>query len=296
MRSEKTNIVAVIGSGSSIGQSLAWKLGSRALCFARHPKNNQTINFDLEDLDSFKKIKIRFNRAIVCVGNSNIAYCEENEKETYKINCYLIYKLIEYINEMEIPVTVLSSSAVFGHYSRAPGEEKSEYSPTCIYASQKAFIDDYVMKLSGSNQVIRLTKVIAMTGIFQEIYIKLHTGGSLSLYEDLMFSPISLEYTTQSIVDILDSGLPGVFHLSGDQMYSYYQFAERLIITHKIKVNPELKIIPKITPHSIYVPINAALGMQRTIRDLNIYPQSFISVARDFMAGQKSLYPRFSPA
>lgn len=272
---DKQTYFAIIGADSKIGTALGRQLQEEALLFSRSARQAGSLYFDFDNHENIFSQDIPISRAIICAGITNLSYCENNPRETFRINCFLTSKLIDILNKQGIPVTVLSSSAVFGEYHLDPEEENLRYFPTCEYGLQKAFIDHYASISSDHNQIIRLTKVVSKDGIFKEFLDTVCNGGVMRPYYDLKFSPISLDYTIKSIIRILRSDLPGIFHLSGEKTMSYFDFVEELKLMPGLKFNKMLNIVPQKCPHKIYMPIKAGLSMSRTKREIGLDRQEF---------------------
>lgn len=270
---------AVIGSNSRIGNSLAHALEGRVIKYSRALSNKDELFFDLKNSDAevFKNKNIQ--NAVICAGITDIAYCEANPLETNEVNCIKTVKLIESLNNLEIPVTVISSSSVFGIYNSPPSEDTANYSPTCRYALQKAFIEDYALGMWSKNRVIRLTKVVSLDGVFKKIVESLINKKEVSLFDNLRFSPVSLSYVITSIIGILNSELYGVFHLSGENTYSYYEFALSMFRYRNPEEVDAIDIIKAASCSGHYYMPNAAhLNMLKTSKAIGILPQNVLRV------------------
>ena len=281
-------MIAIVGCDSIIGSFLLKIFDGKSIGFTRRPHARQGLFYDLEISDTKMFDDLKISHAIICAGVTNIEMCEKLAEKTYNINCDSIGRLVAYFNSRNIPVIGFSSNAVFGVYKTAPDEQSRGFSPTCRYATQKLITDNVILSLSKKNSVVRLTKVLSLTGIFKDIYNLTKNGGDLGLYNNLNFSPISLAYVGRAVKKIIEEEKSGLFHLSGSETYSYYDFGRKLVGRFSDK-NSRINIKPVLSSHQYYSPDCAELDMSHTTLTLDIVPQGFNSLCEVFFDNNGSL-------
>lgn len=234
-----------------------------------------SIFLDLANLN--KTIPINPDIAILCIGVSNILFCEKNPEDSFFINVRQTLKLARSLIESGVHVIFLSSSAVFDGKSALPSETSSK-TPTCEYGRQKSIAEDQLL-LSFPSQVsiIRLTKVLSPSHwLVQRLRNSSNQAQNTAIFNDYFFSPTSLDYVVEQITTIAKLKIPNIFHLSSDTELSYYDFA--LTVNKHLGTNSLL-----ITPQScandailVYRPEHTALNMSLTkkITKTAVCPQS----------------------
>jgi dTDP-4-dehydrorhamnose reductase len=277
-------MIAVFGSDSKIGRHLTARLGSRSISFSRRKTKTDDLYFDLEDIEQLRIDNLNIEIAVICAGITNIQTCEENPRLSFKVNCKNTISLIEKLNDLNVPVLILSSNSIFGQYSKAPDESKNNYAPTCTYALHKSVIDDYLIKNFKKNIIVRITKVVCLEGIFADIIESINQKKKIHLFDNLNLSPISMRFLVDSLIKIIDSKKCGVFHLSGINTCTYYKFGLEL---EKVLSSPMSRASNVLSTHQDqigFLPIEAGLEMRRTIEELCIEPQNINAVVDDLLA------------
>lgn len=258
----------VIGGDSLIGSGLIKLLKSNNQ-YVLHTTRKTIFDSDRVQLDLAKPFQLKFEAdvAFICAGIPNILYCEENPEETFFINVKQTFGLISRLIESGIHVIFLSSSAVFNGKNPFPKETDSK-SPTCEYGRQKSIVEDMLLKKFPDHiSVIRLTKVLDNNNhLLRKLRGEAQFLGNISIFNDLMFSPISLTYAIRNIFHISSLKIPGVFHLSLDSEISYYEFF--LKASSYLDLKSSL-IMPSSSTHEdnlIYRPTHTALSMELTTK------------------------------
>lgn len=274
-------MIAIIGCDSIIGSYLLEKFEDKSIGFTRRLNAKRGLFYDLEVGDTTVFNDLKISRAIICAGVTNIEACEKLPEDTYKINCESTSRLVSYFNLRNIPVIGFSSNSIFGVYQSAPNEKNRDFRPTCRYSMQKIITDNFILSLSCKNSVIRLTKVLSLNGIFKEIGYLAKNGGELTLYKNLNFSPISLAYVGQAVKIIIEESKSGLFHLSGNETYSYYGFGQKLAGRFSEQRSSKAIIKPGLSTKQYFHPECAELDMTYTKLSLGIGPQEFDSLCFD---------------
>jgi dTDP-4-dehydrorhamnose reductase len=87
--------------------------------------------------------------------------------------------------------------------------------------------------------IVRLTKVVALDNPLIDSWIQnLRSGNQIKAFENRMLSPISLKNTIKKLVKIAGVGRSGIYHISGSNDLSYYNFA--CLLASALGANPAL--------------------------------------------------------
>ncbi|MDX8413699.1 MAG: sugar nucleotide-binding protein [Mariprofundales bacterium] len=272
----------VIGADGLIGSNLITCFEQKSYSVLGTSRNKTLINkktafLDLADEKYQKIIDKGYFCAIFCIGMTNIALCETKPQCTYHVNVTKTLALIQAFHAAGTRVVFLSSNAVFNGMLEKPKED-APYCPITEYGHQKMEVEQKLLALPVKNApltIIRLTKVLSRhAGIGQKILHQLRAEKSLRVFDDLMISPISLEYAVNSIITISNSKHSGIFHLSGCDEISYVNLARSMAITisrnsNLIQAESSCKAGAKI----LFRPAHPALGMKRTHDLLGLTPE-----------------------
>jgi len=122
----------------------------------------------------------------------------------------------------------LSSNQVFdGSIPRVPGD--APVNPVSLYGKHKAEVEAQLINWGSSAGILRLSKVLDSTNPLLYSWCDSLTGGqSIQAFDDYFMAPVPTAYVTELIAWLLQTRLPGVTQLSGEQDISYYDVAKLL--------------------------------------------------------------------
>lgn len=235
----------IIGANSFIGKYLYEYFSKKEKVIGTYfskPEEN-LIQFDISNPDLSKLGSIDKEKyCIVCSAIGRIDDCKKEEEKSYKINVEGTKKLIEQLFSKNITPVFLSSSYVFAGDKKNP-DEKDERNPRTIYGRQKKEIEDFLIKSGKRFLVLRLSKVYGLkkgdnsllTGMIEQI-----SENPVNKYaKDQVMSPVYVE----DIVKVLDlateRSLTGIYNVSGEEQFSWYDLAE--IINNEFKLNKKIE-------------------------------------------------------
>ncbi len=217
----------VVGADGLIGASLAESLrhaGHEVLGTTRR-KQAGGLMLDLAKAEEFQ-VPPGVEIAFICAGIGSLVECAKSPEATARVNLVGTAYLARQLVERGGRVVYLSTNLVFD--GSAPAAETSNpVRPCCEYGRQKAQLES---RLHGDDYAcVRLTKVMeSLTPRFEAWRSDLRQGKRIAVSEKLRFSPVCLEETVQALAEFARDFRPGVFHISGDEDFSYYEAALRL--------------------------------------------------------------------
>lgn len=215
--------------------------------------------------------------------------CAQDPVGTRRINVTNSIVLAEHLMAAGGFVIYPSSSAVFGETGE-PCDESSPPSPTSEYGRQKADTDTVLLRLmprvSGAGvAVVRLTKVVAATGLMGQWMEALKSGGVVEAATNRWLSPISLPFAVRGLIAIAEGRQSGLYHLAGESAISYFELAVRLAVAIEAK---QAQVRPvELGSGNVSGPFNSApLNMSETMQRTALHPQSLDSVVADLLASR----------
>ncbi len=272
----------IIGGSGLIGSNLAKKLSELGWVTYKTSRSQEECNlesviyYDLSDPLADVEILPLTDIVILCAGISTKQACEDAPSLAYAVNVGAPIKIAQYFFQNNRKVIFISSSAVF-HGSKTVANELSKICPQTLYGWLKVEAERSLQKLhilhgQGSLVVVRPTKVFwKELDLLSKWRCALINHQHISAFNQVLISPISIEYLVNSLVRIAQSHYSGVFHLSGELELSFYNFAcslaSKLGVTESL-VGGEERL------EEINIPKHALLAMDRTSKLLGITPQS----------------------
>jgi dTDP-4-dehydrorhamnose reductase len=172
--------------------------------------------------------------------------CELEPARSREVNVTGLNLLHRKCSIASIPVTLISSSAVFSGDCLNRSED-APVSPTSAYGEQKSDQERIVLS-EPSGRVIRLTKVFPdIAGMLVSWAGILRSGRCIDAFSDYYVSPLSYRTVVNFIVEDTVKEEGGVRHLSPDGQLSYYELAKRMceFLGANGEVRPVLNAVPR---------------------------------------------------
>jgi dTDP-4-dehydrorhamnose reductase len=285
----KVNRFLVVGGDSLIGTHLAEQLKKHGEVISTTRRNSvaNQISLDLESLDIKSLLSLAPDIVFICAGLTNIKDCEADPQGARRINVEGTLSLAKAMVSIGCFVVFLSSNTVFNCLTPYPNEDLQP-SPQIEYGKQKVDTETGLLSLSGATDhvaIVRLSKVVTGGGgVAGEFIRRLKNREQLIAFEDLLLSPVTLEYVCESLIDIALRRLSGIFHISGNWELSYAEFATKLAEAMNVSTD---RILPShsdaVGINVIFRPRHPALGMSRTRQILGRDPQPLSAVINQLL-------------
>jgi dTDP-4-dehydrorhamnose reductase len=256
------------------------------------------VKFDLVDppaalLEASPVRKVRSDEsyaAFMVAGITGYARCEQERIETYHVNVTSTITLAAELVKSGGFVVYPSSTAVFG-VNTGRCDESALPSPNSEYGRQKANAEQGMLRLiehasaPAGVAVVRLTKVIGGRGMVGGWIETLRKGGLIEAATDVLFSPISSAFAAHGLIEIAAMRRSGVYHLSGEGVMSYFEFALRLadvLGAGRSRVRP----VEIGGQNSAGAGSAVALEMSETRKYVAVSPQTIDAVLLDLIASR----------
>ncbi|MBV0914162.1 SDR family oxidoreductase [Anianabacter salinae] len=164
-------------------------------------------------------------------GLTNVETCEADPDLAMALNAQASGKIAETCARLGVPLVAISTDHLFG---KAPGPytEASEQTPLNVYAASKAAGERAIQEAFPKALVAR-TNFFGWGPSFKPSFsdVILHglrSGQPLSLFDDVVFSPILMERLIEVAHRLVDQGAHGVFNLVGEETVTKHLFGCRL--------------------------------------------------------------------
>lgn len=292
----------VVGGDGLIGKALVRALRAEAkevYATSRRPepRDANVVPLDLtrdpDDLFRDRRIQEIASggrlTAFVSAAITKIAECEQDPERTRRINVTNTVGLGKKLLEAGARVIFLSSNAVFSGGMPFPTETDAP-SPNNNYGRQKAEAEQSLLRTHAALpdapplMIVRLTKVVDRTAPLIAGWIdSLRAGLPIKAFADRRLSPVSLGHVVSSLIAVGKAGITGVYHVTGTDDLSYYEFAR--LLAFSLAADPDL-VIPVIADSSIVglVQQHSALGNTAADKALALRPEAPESAIRSLVS------------
>ena len=168
---------------------------------------------------------------MICAAATALGDCESNPQRARKINVEAPALIARILQEKGLFVIFLSTSLVFGGHREAANWD-DPLQPETVYGKQKAEAELAIMETGPRVAILRVTKVVHPgLRLFTNWADCLRRGVTIEPFSDMVFSPVPVNWVTDTILEIARAFEPGIFQLSGDRDISYAE-AAALLASH----------------------------------------------------------------
>ena len=228
--------IFIVGISGLLGLNASLQLSKWhqiAGCYSANPINIDGIevfNVDITQdspLDSILA-STKPDLLINTVALTNVDFCEDNPGLAHKLNVESAKYIAELANSLQIKLVHISTDHVFD------GENpwRSENDNTCplnVYASTKILAEKQVSEICPESLIIRTNffgwgpsnRQSFSDWIIQSI----QNNKKLTMFTDVMFTPIITDELVNTIMKLVNINANGLFHVSGKDRISKYDFA-----------------------------------------------------------------------
>ena len=201
--------------------------------------HNNYLSFDLK-LDDYDQLYnwSKPNIVIHCAALTDVDYCEKNHEETFFVNIESISKIIKKFQSSKI--IYISTDAVFDDLNQLHKEE-DKVNPLNIYGKSKLSAENILVKNSNNFTIIRTTPIgfnFSQPNFLTWIINSLELDKKIGLFTDVYFTPIDVWNLVKHVENVIDKDFSGIWHISGLDRISKYEFG--LEICNTLKYNKNL--------------------------------------------------------
>src|SRR3989344_1918331 len=215
----------IVGGSGFLGSKLAETLNGRCQStYYSHSVFSGQVNLDLGDKDSIRKCLAETKPEIIlhCGGLTNTDFCEANPDLANRINCSGNSELL---NGFDGKIIYFSTDYVFDGES-APYNESAKTNPINNYGKTKLLAERKVLE-KPKNLVVRVSGLYGFNKLNNRFLDRLRKSRVVKASQELISTPTCLQDIARAVSDFMQ--MSGVLHFSGEQPFSRYEFAKRVV-------------------------------------------------------------------
>jgi dTDP-4-dehydrorhamnose reductase len=213
---------------------------------------------DLSNRDQLARISESYDLIINCAGFTNV---EENEKypeRSWSDNVVAASNLSDYSRRRNIKFVHISTDH-FESQIKSPRSELVDISPVNQYGYAKLEAEKTILNFNQEALIIRSNffgrSKLSSSSLLDWILNQIAEKKTIKGYSDVYFSPLSIEVLMQSIDELINKNLFGIYNLGSLDVVSKLDFIklifqhlgldQSLVIESSIDINPALIKRPK---------------------------------------------------
>ena len=220
---------------------------------------------DILDRDGLREVVQRVDPGVVinATASGNIQFCEENPKIAKEVNHQGQRTVISVCNELSVKIVYISTNSVFcgrsGNY-----REEHEPHPETVYGKTKLFGELATREEADDWAIFRITALFGAYPGFQD-FVQMaisHLGqGKTFPCWDQRISPTYGPFAAQAIIEMVERGVNGVWHIAGNDQLTRYEIGE--LIQKRVGSG---KIEPIPTPPGL--PMDRTMSIEKLRKEL----------------------------
>jgi dTDP-4-dehydrorhamnose reductase len=243
--------VLITGSNGLVGQALCHKL--------IESDNFEVIATSLHDSRFPEKDEIKFERLDITIASevdyiiqlykpdfvihsaavSQIDFCEENKDDSWNINVKGTENIVLSSQKVNAHLVYMSSDFVFDGLKGMYNENDS-INPVSFYGTTKVESEKIIKQKAKKWSIVRTVLVYGMnyhltrSNIVTWVVNSLKEGKNINVVNDQFRTPTLDADLARGIQSIIENKSEGLFHISGNEYLSVYEFALKIADTFEL--------------------------------------------------------------
>ena len=224
-------MIAVIGANGQLGVELCRRIPGNCCAALTHD------HIEVADAASVRSVLAGMDdlEAIInCAAYHNVPQCEEEPATSWAVNAQGAAHVATVARERAVPVIFVSTDYVFDGTKGAAYVEGDAPNPLSVYARSKLAGELAVLSIAPRAVVVRVCALFGAAGCraknggnFVKSMLRLgQEREALDVTDDQTVSPTYAPDAARLILEILQAGGRGVFHVCNSDCVTWREFAE----------------------------------------------------------------------
>lgn len=273
--------ILVTGGAGLLGSKLI-NLGPKdfetVACYNRNKPDFDNIReMDLTDRGRVFKVieKEKPDIIIHTAALTNVDYCEEHEKEAWKINVEGTKNVVEAAKRVNAKMVYISTEYVFDG-EHGPYSEDDETNPLGVYAKTKLKGEGEVKNSGLDYMIIRTTVLYGMDRYKQNfvtwVIENLKNDKDIKAVTDQYGSPSFADDVARIIIELIKNRKTGIYNVVGSDIVNRYEFALRIAKVFNLNTKFIKPVTTEESKQKSPRPKKAGLRTDKTQNELKIKP------------------------
>jgi dTDP-4-dehydrorhamnose reductase len=235
--------VLITGGGGQLASDLEELLGERAEVVARG-----RAELDVTDDDAVAAAFAEARPEVVfnCAAFHNVEVCEREEDRSFEVNARAVKRLAERCAAADAKLVHLSTNYVFDGTAPDPYPEDAAPSPRSIYALSKLAGEYAALAYAPDALVARGAGLYGLHGsaskggnFVTRMLARAREQGQVKMVADQRLSPTFTADLAAALVEAVDTGASGLFHLTAGGECSWFEFTQAIMELAGVDVSIE---------------------------------------------------------
>jgi dTDP-4-dehydrorhamnose reductase len=238
---------------------------------SRPSGNGRYHYFDISDANSFKLLIESLKPKIVinCTGFTNVEKCEKFPEKCWSINCSSVVQIAEICRINSIKFVHISTDH-FVHFNSKKMSEDDVIFPSNQYSFAKLHAEKMISAINPDSLIIRTNffeiNIKKPRTFLDQMAINIESGNRISSFEDVEFSPISINQLIISILELVKIDYSGIVNIGSIKSISKFDFHNLVLSALNLDKNLHNAVSIDDLLHLAKRPKNMALDITKFVR------------------------------
>lgn len=230
MKINQNQHILILGANGLLGSSLVPFLELNGYMPIKHSRDpSSQYNADLTHSDDVFVLIDLIKPSIIInlAGLTDVDYCESNPDEAYGVNCKIVENIVGWLKKIQFPCHLIQVSTDQVYDGSGPHVE-DQVTPKNYYS---------LSKYAGELAAAAVPSTILRTNFFgyshctkrqsltDWLYRALKNGDEIQVFDDILFSPLSMSTLSEIIEFVIKYKPIGLFNLGSHEGMSKADFA-----------------------------------------------------------------------
>lgn len=273
--------ILVTGASGMLGAALIAAFEGEHVCtgYSRALPALASINWRTGDLSVPGELASVLNEVhpdliVHAAAMTNVDACERNLALAQRVNCDVLGEIVEYCQLSGSRLVHISTDSVFDGQKETPYNENDPVAPLNVYARTKLAAES--LALQHPDAIVLRTNIFGWrpsggdVSLGEWVLRSLREGTQLTMFHDVMYSPIATPLFAGVVAQCVKAGLSGLYHAGGGENLSKYQFALKVAEAYGLPTDNVVRISVSDKPLAALRPRNMALDSSKLAAALGI--------------------------
>ena len=234
--------VLITGANGLLGQKLCRHFFSshKTVVTDLHPESRVPLpNLSYESLDLTDaralEFQVRFYEPALIINAASctdVDGCEIHQSEAWEVNVGAVKNLVKVCQERKIKLVHFSTDYIFDGES-GPYSEDDPPNPVNFYGRTKLESEGVIRQSNIESLIVRSNVLYGFGEKVNKNFLlwlleKLSAGEKIKIVADQFNNPTLADNLAESILEMVERDLAGVFHIGGAEYLSRYDFAVKV--------------------------------------------------------------------
>jgi dTDP-4-dehydrorhamnose reductase len=206
---------------------------------------NSGILLDIKKIKTIEDTILEIDPDIIinCSAITDVDKIEEESKNAFEVNAYGVQNISKLSEKYSKRFIHISTDSIFdgenGWYN-----ENDRPNPINQYSKSKLKGEELIIK-NNSNAVIIRTNFYGYNNegkfLFNWILKNLRCKKPINAFEDIIFNPLEINNLSELILELSLSKFKGLIHLTGNEIFTKYEFIKKIALTLDYDINLVMK-------------------------------------------------------